>query len=425
MLATLRDVQLAARQGNYIAAAPHAAGLDIARALIALAERRQAPLIVQLTPDASLDLRTRRRLIEAVRAEAAAVHVPVVIHCAGAGSLQAVQTAVDLGCASVTLDISGLPYDESTVLAAEASAIAHAAGAQLEVLLAAEQWTPDHLHEFVVKTGIDALLFNGYSQARTLISESGILHGGLDMPCGLVQAPANVPLPDLLAAGICRVDISHEIDAAVEESLAMALASGRLGINMLVMLQVNAACHAVDTALTRLGSAHRTPPRVIDIPAYAERLYRDGYSCTEAVFRAFAEAEGYPSDVLQRAASLFLGGMCNQGLTCGTLIGGLMVIGAREAHVHPAYKRPRRAARALGVELIRWYITEKGSTACAQLLNLDLADPEQGARYYPEGYFDRVCVPLVRATCEWLVERFASEDTKRSAGLQARSPDGA
>lgn len=422
MLSTLRDVQLAARQGNYIVAAPHAAGLDIARALIALAERRQAPLIVQLTPDASLDLRTCRRLVESVRAEAAAVHVPVVIHCAGASSLQAVQTAVDLGCASVTLDSSSLPYNESTVLAAEASAIAHAAGGQLEVLLAAEQWAPDRLHEFAIKTGIDALLFHEYAQACALISESGILQGILDMPYGLVQAPADVPLRDLVAAGISRVDIAHEIDVAVGESLATALASGKPDAHVLMMQQVNAACHAVDTVLTWLGSAHRTPPRVIDIPAYAERLYRDGYSCTEAVFRAFAEAEGYPSDVLQRAASLFLGGMCNQGLTCGTLIGGLMVIGAREAHVHPAYKRPRRAARALGVELIRWYITEKGSTACAQLLNLDLADPEQGARYYPEGYFDRVCVPLVRATCEWLIERFASEEAKRGAGPQGKPP---
>lgn len=145
-------------------------------------------------------------------------------------------------------------------------------------------------------------------------------------------------------------------------------------------------------------------PHPIDIPAYAEELYRGGHACAETIFLAFAEAGGYSSEVAQRASSMFLGGMCRQGMTCGALIGGLMVIGAQMSDADPLNKTPRRAAHALGVELIRWYAEQKGATTCKALLNLDLSDPEQAARYSMETHFEGVCVPLVRETSEWLLE---------------------
>jgi C_GCAxxG_C_C family probable redox protein len=141
-------------------------------------------------------------------------------------------------------------------------------------------------------------------------------------------------------------------------------------------------------------------------------LYRSGYGCTEAVFLAFAEAEGYASDAVQLASSMGLDGLCNQGLTCGTLLGGLLVIGVRAAYVNRAYKAPRRRARALGVELIQWYTQRFGSGVCKQLLQLALSDPAQAKNYQPGGYFDRVCVPMLVEMCEWLVQRFAQEAVK-------------
>ena len=154
-------------------------------------------------------------------------------------------------------------------------------------------------------------------------------------------------------------------------------------------------------------SAGQAQPPPTDIPTYAEELFRSGYSCAEAIFKAFSEAGGYASEVAQRASTMFIGGMSNQGLTCGTLVGALMVIGAQQSDADPGNKPPRQAAQDLGAELIRWYAEQKGPTACKVLLNLDLSDPDQASQFSMDTHFDGVCAPLMRETSEWLLEHLA------------------
>ncbi len=438
MLTPLDKMLAQAEVGNYAVIAPDFLNLMTVTALIELAEELEAPLLLSYAPvfKSSRDAGSYRQFIELIRSVGDNASVPVGLHLDHATTLDEIQEAVNLGYTSVMIDASRESWAVNVSRTKEAVAIAHAAGVPVEAELGhvavgskyiaqADQndnetafTDPDQAAEFVELTGIDALAvsvgtihgdyrgepmiqFDRLQQIRDKVPVPLVLHGS--------SGTGDSNLQRAIGLGIRKINVFTALVTAVREELAATIQTGNMGPIEMADAQRRAVYRAIKPYLQVSGSVGTAVSKPVDIPRYAEALFRDGYGCTEAVFRAFSATEGYASDTTQRATSLFSGGMCHQGLTCGALVGGLMVIGARNAPANPAYKQPREQARALGVELIQWYQQQKGSSVCRNLLDLDLSDPEQAKQYKTDLHFDHICTPLVVETCQWLLDRFAEE----------------
>jgi C_GCAxxG_C_C family probable redox protein len=393
MLASLADLLAAAEHKGYALALVSADDLLAAQALIAQASDQEAPLalLVHTGRLSELSSAESRRLADALREQARMARVPVCPVLAGVTQLNQVAEAVRLGFCAVLLE------NDEAAFVQESVGLAHQKG--LSVVA--------RIRDSAISAGPAALLVE--MGGAVPLDEVAALCRAAPVPI-LLRPGAALPAPDLervLAPGLRGIDCTPMLSEALAVALRERACAPGFDPHALLDLRNSILRETLAACLKVTGSAGQAPYAPIDIPAYAMQLFEQGYTCAEAIFIAFAEAEGYSSEVAHRAATSFIGGIGNQGQVCGTLIGGLMVIGVREAHTNPQHKPPRYAARALAVELLHWYQAQKGSTNCRDLLQLDLSDPEQAGQFSMERHFHGVCMPLMRETSEWLVARFA------------------
>jgi C_GCAxxG_C_C family probable redox protein len=119
----------------------------------------------------------------------------------------------------------------------------------------------------------------------------------------------------------------------------------------------------------------------------------------------FAEEEDLSSDAVQMVLSLFGGGICSQGKTCGIVTGALAVLALRSSHVNPAAKEARLRARNSGADFMRWFEQQYGSSDCQTLTCVDFDQPGASRRFQNEQVKERVCLPLIEAAARRLVEQ--------------------
>jgi hypothetical protein len=132
----------------------------------------------------------------------------------------------------------------------------------------------------------------------------------------------------------------------------------------------------------------------------AADLFRQGHTCAEAVYMAFAEEEGFASEELHKACSMFFVGLCFLGGNYCMLLGDLFVIGVQDSSTDLAESAARVDVQ--GTELILWFDERFGSTNCEEILDLNSQESEHKARYWGEDRFEKPCIPIVIETCEWL-----------------------
>lgn len=142
-------------------------------------------------------------------------------------------------------------------------------------------------------------------------------------------------------------------------------------------------------------------------PGRAREFFMSGYFCSEAIPKAFAETYKYPESTLIRGASLLGGGLCNFGGPCGTLLGGLLTIGAVVSSDQVQDKSQRRAARTLGTQLIAWFSNQYGGISCRELIGYDLLDAEQATAYKQSSGLC-FCADMVEATAQWIKDNLPS-----------------
>ncbi len=142
----------------------------------------------------------------------------------------------------------------------------------------------------------------------------------------------------------------------------------------------------------------------------AEKRFRQGYSCAQAVFSVLAEPWGIPAEVSLRVAAAFGGGLARTAGVCGSLTGAAMAIGLAQASVSPAdnvpekektYERCRR--------LLERFRELHGSTLCRDLLGCNLSTPEGLTRARRENLFQQRCPPYVRDAVRLALELLEEE----------------
>jgi len=240
-LCSMKESLVAARSGGYAVGAFEVWNMESIQAVIAVAERLDQPVILQMGPPevdhAGLEDISHIALYHARRAK-----VPVAVHLDHGESFQRVMQCINHGFTSVMLDVSHLPYDENVAATKEVVRVAHAAGVSVEGELGriggeeagidvAESdihlTDPDEAVEFVKETGIDAFAVaigtvHGFYRDKPnirlkllgkiaeKISVPLVLHGGSGTPPDILRKAIEL--------GIAKINICTDVVVAFAET---------------------------------------------------------------------------------------------------------------------------------------------------------------------------------------------------------------
>ncbi len=428
MLFTLKQILEPAQMGGYAVIAPEIPSLGFTEIIIERAEELDAPLILSWAPVLAPghEVNPPERFFKIIRSMAEEVRVPMALHLDHATELDQVKRALDWGFTSVMIDASNKPYKENLAQTLSTVELAHAMGVSVESELGvvgsgdldfhektdrSHLTDPDLAAKFVSATGVDALAVS-----------VGTVHGrykgepNLDFEL-LAQLFEQVPVPLVLhgssgtgedniskavSLGIRKINLYSDLMAAFHVALSDKISPNLPPYESIRGAVGQAVAKVLDDYIHLSGSAGKG---VLTAALPAERaieLFSQGYYCSEAIFRAFAEREGFTSDTAQLILSMMGGGLSNQGRLCGVVLGGMAVIGARLGRVNPLDKVSRSLALAKGKVLMDSLSEAHDNLDCIQLTGIDFNIPEQAARFALERVGERVCLPMLRTVCKWL-----------------------
>ncbi len=215
--------------------------LDQAAGVLEAAETARTPMILQVHPDGAGD--GLWPLVAGLRVLADAAAVPVAVHLDHCGDGAIVRHGVASGLDGVMVDGSRLELQENARFVQGLSAVAHAAGSEVEAELGRlaggeDGWTveartarltdPDVVADFLVTSGADLLAVSignvhGSTAApptldldrlraiRDVTEVPLVLHGGSGLD--------DVQLQAAIALGICKVNVNTALRVAYREAL--------------------------------------------------------------------------------------------------------------------------------------------------------------------------------------------------------------
>ena len=127
----------------------------------------------------------------------------------------------------------------------------------------------------------------------------------------------------------------------------------------------------------------------------AVSLFNEGFSCSQAVFCAFADELGIERSAALKIASAFGGGMAGMGLTCGAVTGAMMVIGAKHGRFRVDDAAAKQKTYEMTKEFFRAFTEQHGSITCRDLLGSDISTPEGKQQAEASGLTKTLCPRLV------------------------------
>jgi C_GCAxxG_C_C family probable redox protein len=139
----------------------------------------------------------------------------------------------------------------------------------------------------------------------------------------------------------------------------------------------------------------------------AEALFREGFTCSQAVLMAFAPRFGMPERQAALVASAFGGGMARHGWTCGAITGALMAIGLHGGHTTAEDAATKDDLYARAQALVARFEERHGATACRQLVGANMLDPVERQAASDSGVFKTLCPELVRTAATLVAETMA------------------
>jgi C_GCAxxG_C_C family probable redox protein len=137
----------------------------------------------------------------------------------------------------------------------------------------------------------------------------------------------------------------------------------------------------------------------------AMNLFKEGYSCSQAVVGAFCEETGMDFETAMKLSSSFGAGMGRLREVCGAVTGMFMVAGLLYGFSDTANKEKRVEHYKLIQSLAQRFKEENGSIICRELTGLStdahsLIPEERKGEYAKK----RSCVEMVRQAATMLEE---------------------
>lgn len=150
---------------------------------------------------------------------------------------------------------------------------------------------------------------------------------------------------------------------------------------------------------------------MIDRVARAEDRFREGYSCAQSVFSAFAE-EILGREAALRTASSFGAGMARRGDTCGAVTGALMVLGLLYGRVEADDEEAKELNYLLANRLIDRFEEKAGSRVCRELVGFDPGSEEGRRRFREDPELMERCTGYVREAAAILSRIIAADPSE-------------
>ncbi|MBN1992041.1 MAG: C_GCAxxG_C_C family protein [Anaerolineae bacterium] len=135
--------------------------------------------------------------------------------------------------------------------------------------------------------------------------------------------------------------------------------------------------------------------------------FEKGYSCSQAVFSAYAEQLGLDMETALRIAGGVGGGMGRTGQTCGAVTGAIMAIGLKYGAVKAADTETKEKVYALVKEFSDRFRFRNESVTCKELLGVDLSTPDGLKIAREQNLYAAVCAKLVKDAAEIVEEILA------------------
>jgi C_GCAxxG_C_C family probable redox protein len=137
----------------------------------------------------------------------------------------------------------------------------------------------------------------------------------------------------------------------------------------------------------------------------AVALFKEGFSCSQAVFSAFSEDFGLDRNTSLKISQPFGGGMAHMGEACGAVTGAFMLIGLKYGRTKADDLAARDRTYAKMRQFTDRFKALHCSIQCRCLLGLDLGT-EEGMRLAREkNLFQTICVKYVQDAAT-IVEEF-------------------
>jgi len=134
----------------------------------------------------------------------------------------------------------------------------------------------------------------------------------------------------------------------------------------------------------------------MDVADKAVSLFKEGFSCSQAVFTALSEEFGLDRDTSLKISQPFGGGMAHLGEACGAVTGAFMLIGLKYGRTKPEDLEARDRTYAKMRQFADRFKALHCSIQCRCLLGLDLGT-EEGMRLAREkNLFQTICVKYVQ-----------------------------
>ena len=237
MLVTLKELLGQYKESDKAVGAFNVTTYCDAQPVIDAAEKRGAPVIVQVGGFA-----TRYMPLELwgpmLTTMARMTSVPVCIHLDHSKNIDEIQKAIDVGFSSVMFDGSQLPYDENVALTREVVSRAAKKGISVEAEIGsvaysgtdafkAEASDPDVTAQFVADTGIDAVAVAVGTLHRM---ETQAAHLNFDL-LHAIEQKVDIPLVIHGSSGLCDEDFkqmcaTHVSKVNIGTALRMAFDKG-------------------------------------------------------------------------------------------------------------------------------------------------------------------------------------------------------
>lgn len=237
MKTTTNSLLLSAQAGKYAVPAFNVHNLEIAKAVLEVAEELQSPVLLAATPG-TIKYMGEEFLIGIMEAARKKYSIPFEVHLDHHENVSDIKRLIDMGVGSVMIDASHYPFEENVSIVTEVVQYAHKKGVVVEAELGrlsgieddmsvdekdAIYTNPREAREFVERTGIDSLavaigtahgLYKGepkldlerLREIRAVVDIPLVLHGASGLPEALVQ--------ETIGMGITKVNVATELKNA-------------------------------------------------------------------------------------------------------------------------------------------------------------------------------------------------------------------
>lgn len=135
----------------------------------------------------------------------------------------------------------------------------------------------------------------------------------------------------------------------------------------------------------------------------AAEIFRSGFSCSQAVFTAFADGRGLDRETALKLSQAMGGGMAHLGLTCGAVTGAFLAIGLRHGRSRAEDLAAKEKTYAVMTEFTRRFKARHGEhLSCPGLIGVDLATAEGFKKAVDQNLFQTRCAAFVADAAEIL-----------------------